>query len=69
MSNENEEINVEPEGVDPSQEVEMEMYIVSRRSSARREAMEDLYRGSIQDINKGCMIAVLATEGARGYPF
>ena len=33
MSNENEEINFEPECVDPSQEEEREMYIGSRRSS------------------------------------
>ena len=61
MSNENEEINVEPEGVDPSQEEEREMYIGSIRSSAWHEAMEDLYRGSIHDIKEGCMIAMLAT--------
>ena len=29
--------------------------------------MEDLYRGSIQDI-EGSMIAVLATEDPHGYP-
>ena len=69
MSNENEEINVEPEGVDPSQEEERERYIGSKRSSTRHETMEDLYKGSVQDIKEGCMIAVLAREDARGYPF
>lgn len=52
MSNEHEEINVveqhEPQGVIGSSHVEeREMYITSRRSCSRREAMEDLYRGSI----------------------
>ena len=69
MWNENEEINVELEGIDPSQAEEREMYIGSRTSSALRDAMEDLYRHSIQDINEGCWIAVLATEDALGYPF
>jgi len=45
------------------------MYIGSRRSRAQREAMEDLYRGSTQDIKEGCMIAVTATEDPHGYPF
>jgi hypothetical protein len=31
--------------------------------------MEDLYRVSVQDINEGSMIAVLATEDPHGYPF
>ena len=31
--------------------------------------MEDLYRGSIQDIKEGSMIVVLATEDQHGYPF
>jgi hypothetical protein len=44
------------------------MYIYSRRSCAQREAMEDLYMGSIQDINEGRMIAVLTTEDPHGYP-
>ena len=39
MPNKNKEINVEHEGVDPSQAEEREMYIRSRISSARREAM------------------------------
>jgi len=69
MSNENEERNVEPHGVESSQAEEREMYIGSRRSCARREAMEELYKGSVQDIKEGCMIAVLATEDPRGYPF
>ena len=30
--------------------------------------MEDLYRGSIQDIEEGCMIEVLATKDACSYP-
>jgi len=30
--------------------------------------MEDLYRGSIQDITEGCMIAVLADGDPNGYP-
>ena len=45
------------------------MYIESRRSYARREVMEYLYRGSIQDIKEGCMISVLSIEFACGYPF
>ena len=69
MLNENNEITVEPEGVDHFQVGERVMYIGSRISSARCEAMEDLYKGSIQDIKEGCMIAVLVTEDARGYPF
>ena len=44
------------------------MYIGSWRSRAQREAMEDLYRGSIQDIKEGNMIAVLATKDPHGYP-
>ena len=44
------------------------MYIVSRRSHAQHEAMEDLYRGSVHDIKEGCMIAVLAYEDPHGYP-
>ena len=31
--------------------------------------MEDLYRGSVQDIKEGCLIVALATEDARSYPF
>ena len=45
------------------------MYIGSRRSCAQLEAMEYLYRGSVQDIKKGCMIAVLADGDPNGYPF
>ena len=45
------------------------MYIGSRRSSAKRREMEDLYKGSVQDIKEGCMIAVLATDDPRQYPF
>ena len=45
------------------------MYIGSRRSRAQREAMEDLYRGSVQDIKEGCMIAVLVDGDPNGYPF
>ena len=50
MSNEKKEINIELEGVDPSQEEERKMYIGSRRSSTRCEEIEYLYRGSIQDV-------------------
>ena len=50
MSNENKEINVEPEGVDPSQAEERKMYIGSRRSSTRRGEIEYHYRGSVQDV-------------------
>ena len=46
--------------INSSQAMEREMYIGSRRSRAQREAMEDLYRGSVHDIKEGCMIAVLA---------
>ena len=45
------------------------MHIGSGISYARREAMEYLYRGLVQDIKEGCMIAVLATKDARSYPF
>ena len=69
VSNENEETNVEPWGVEFSQVEESEMYIVSRRSSAKRREMEDLYKGLGQDIKEGCMIAVLATDDPRQYPF
>ena len=69
LSNENEVTNVEPRAVEFSQVEEREMYIGSRRSSAKRREMEDLYRGSVQDIKEGCMIAVLATDDPRQYPF
>jgi hypothetical protein len=52
-----------------SQVEEREMYIGSRRSRAQREAMEDLYKGSVHDIKEGSMIVVLATEDPHGYPF
>jgi len=73
MLNEHEEINVveqhEPQGVIGSSQLEeREMYIGSRISCAQREAMEDLYRGSVQHIKDGCMIAVLATKDPCGYP-
>ena len=68
MLNENEEINVELEGVDPCQEEGREMHIGSRRSSAWCKVMEELYRGSVQDNKDGCMITVLAKEDACGYP-
>jgi hypothetical protein len=45
------------------------MYIGSRRSHAQREAMEDLYKGSVQDIKEGSMIAILETGDPHGYPF
>ena len=45
------------------------MYIGSRRSCVKRQAMEDLYRGSVQDIKEGCMIAVLTIDDPRDYPF
>ena len=69
MSNENNEINVEPEGVNPSQAEEREMHIGSRISSARHEEMEDLSRGLVLDTKEDFMIAVLATKYACGYPF
>ena len=31
--------------------------------------MEELCRGSVQDIKEGCMIAVLATKYVQGSPF
>jgi hypothetical protein len=31
--------------------------------------MEDIYRGSVQDIKEGSMITVLATGDPHGYPF
>ena len=35
---------------------------------AKHQEMEDLYRGSVQDIKEGCMIAVLAIDDACDYP-
>jgi len=74
VSNEHEERNIveqqQSQGIiNSSQAEEREMYIGSRRSRAQREAMEDLYRGSVQDIKEGCMIAVLADGDPNGYPF
>ena len=74
VSNEHEEVNIveqqQSQGIiNSSQAEEREMYIGSRRSRAQREAMEDLYRGSVQDIKEGCMIAVLADGDPNGYPF
>ena len=75
MSNESKETNVvevqqESQGsIEFTQEKERELYIVSRRSCAQREAMEDIYRGSVQYIKEGSMIVVLATEDPHGYPF
>ena len=45
------------------------MHIGSKRSRAQREAMEDLYKGSVQDINKCCMISMLADGDANYYLF
>ena len=45
------------------------MYIGSRRSSVKRQEMEDLYKDSVQDIKEGYMIVVLATDDACDYPF
>jgi hypothetical protein len=36
---------------------------------AQHEAMEDLYRGSVQDIKESSMISFLATADPHGYPF
>lgn len=69
MSNENEETNVEPQGVESSQVEEREMYIGSRISCVQHEVMEHLYKGSIHNINEVFLIVVLATEGPRDYPF
>ena len=55
--------------INSSQVEEREMYIGSRISHAQREAMEDLYRGSVQDMKEGCMITVLADGDPNGYPF
>lgn len=49
--------------------MEREIYIGSRRSCAQHEAIEDLYRGSAQDVKEGCMIAILADRDPLGYPF
>ena len=73
MPNELEERNVveqhEHQGVIVSSHIEeREMYIGSRRSCAWREVMEDIYRGPVQDIKDGCMIAFLATKDPCGYP-
>ena len=69
VSNEKEEKHGEPQGVEFSQVEEGDMYIGSRRSSAKCQEMEYLYRGSIQDIKEGCMIIVLATDDPCQYPF
>ena len=45
------------------------MYTGSRRSRAQREAMKDLYRGSVEDIKECCMITVLENGDPNGYPF
>jgi hypothetical protein len=44
------------------------MYNGSRRSHAQNESMEDLYKGSIQDIKEGCVNEMLAIEDPHGYP-
>jgi hypothetical protein len=31
--------------------------------------MEEIYRGSIYDINEGSMITIFMTEDPHGYPF
>ena len=54
--------------INSSQAEEREMYIGSRRSCAKREAMEDHYRGSVQDIKEGCMITVIVDGDPNGYP-
>jgi hypothetical protein len=74
MSNESEERNIveqqESQGsIEFTQVNEREMYIGSRRSHAQREAMDELYRGSIHDNKEGSMITVLATKDPHGYPF
>ena len=74
MPNESEETNIvevqECQGaIEITQEEEREMYIGSWRSHAQCEAMEDLYRGSVQYIKEGTKIAVLATKDPHGYPF
>jgi hypothetical protein len=74
IPNEFEETNIvevqESQGaIEITQEEEREMYIGSRRSHAQREAMEDLYKGLVQDIKEGSMIAALATEDPHGYLF
>ena len=55
--------------INSQQEGEREIYIGSKRSRAQHEAMEDLYRGFVQDVKEGCMIAVLADGDPLGYPF
>jgi len=52
VSNEHEEVSIveqqQSQGIiNSSQAAEREMYIGSRRSHAQREAIEDLYRGSV----------------------
>ena len=69
VTNENEETNVERQGVEFSQVEEREMYIGSIISFAKRREMEDLYKCSVKDIKEGCMIAVLVTDDPRQYPF
>jgi hypothetical protein len=75
MPNESEETNIvefqqESQGaIEFTQVEEKEMYIGSQRSRKQCEAMEDLYRGLVQDIKEGRMITVLAIEDPHGYPF
>ena len=73
MPNEQEERHIveqqQSQGIINSQHVEeREIYIGSRKSHAQREAMEDLYMCSMQDVKEGCMIAVLVVEDPLGYP-
>ena len=73
MPNKHQETHIveqqQPQAIINSPQVEeREIYIGSRRSRAQREAMEDLFRGSVQDVKEGCMIAVLVDEDPLGYP-
>ena len=67
VTNKNEETNVEPQGVKFSQVEEIEMYIGSRISSSKHREIKYLYRGIVQDIEEGCMNAVLGTDDAHDY--
>ena len=74
MSNEHEETHIVEQQhsqtiINSPQVEEREIYIGSRISHSQCEVMEDLYRGFVQDVKEGCMIAVLADEDPLGYPF
>ena len=45
------------------------MYLGARRSHQRREELNKMWAGSIQDLKVGSMIATLAQDDPLGHPF